>query len=206
MPHEHPPPSAALTVSGRGAERARTSTKDTATCVLDAVTRAPYVGAATHIRSSDVMTADFVHDTSVVRSFVSDVRTAIAAAPSPEAACEAITPRFAELLEDSDWLPLDYRLPAPQSGMGGGIGQWLLYRFNPERAASGENPLQLDSAAPHMPVSDYFQLENRFKMLNHSHPAAAMRLNERAQEDADARRRLFEFLAARNPGPPKPSL
>jgi pyruvate-ferredoxin/flavodoxin oxidoreductase len=85
-------------------------------------------------------------------------------------------------------------------------GQWLLYRFNPERAASGENPLQLDSAAPHMPVSDYFQLENRFKMLNHSHPAAAMQLNQRAQEDADARRRLFEFLAARNPGPPKPSL
>ena len=96
--------------------------------MLDAVTRAPYVGAATHIRSSDVMTADFVLDTSVVRSFVSDVRTAIAAAPSPEAACEAITPRFAELLENSDWLPLDYRRPAPQSGMGGGIGQWLLYR------------------------------------------------------------------------------
>ena len=85
-------------------------------------------------------------------------------------------------------------------------GQWLLYRYNPERAASGENPLQLDSAAPHMPVSDYFQLENRFKMLNHSHPAAATQLNQRAQEDADARRRLFEFLAARNPGPPKPSL
>jgi pyruvate-ferredoxin/flavodoxin oxidoreductase len=85
-------------------------------------------------------------------------------------------------------------------------GQWLLYRFNPERAARGENPLQLDSAAPRMPVSDYFQLENRFKMLNHSHPSAAMQLNAIAQEDADARRRLYEFLAARNPDPPKPSL
>jgi pyruvate-ferredoxin/flavodoxin oxidoreductase len=85
-------------------------------------------------------------------------------------------------------------------------GQWLLYRFNPERAASGENPLQLDSAAPRMPVSDYFQLENRFKMLNHSNPVAAMQLNERAQEDVDARRRLFEFIAARTPDPPKPSL
>jgi pyruvate-ferredoxin/flavodoxin oxidoreductase len=85
-------------------------------------------------------------------------------------------------------------------------GQWLLYRYNPERAERGENPLQLDSAAPHMPVSDYFQLENRFKMLHHSHPSAAMRLSARAQEDADTRRRLFEFLAARNPDPPKPSL
>ncbi len=74
------------------------------------------------------MTADFVLDTSVVRSFVTDVQAAIAVASSPEAACEAITPRFAALLGDPEWLPADYRRPAPQSGMGGGIGQWLLYR------------------------------------------------------------------------------
>ncbi len=27
-------------------------------------------------------------------------------------------------------------------------GQWLLYRYNPDRAAAGENPLQLDSRTP----------------------------------------------------------
>ena len=27
-------------------------------------------------------------------------------------------------------------------------GQWLLYRYDPRRAAAGQNPLQLDSAAP----------------------------------------------------------
>ena len=32
------------------------------------------------------------------------------------------------LLADPDWLPAEYRAPAPESGMGGGIGQWLLYR------------------------------------------------------------------------------
>jgi predicted metal-dependent enzyme (double-stranded beta helix superfamily) len=74
------------------------------------------------------MTADFVLDTSVVRSFVTDVQAAIAVAPSPEVACEAITPRFAALLGNPEWLPADYRRPAPRSGMGGGIGQWLLYR------------------------------------------------------------------------------
>ena len=31
---------------------------------------------------------------------------------------------------------------------GGRSGQWLLYRYNPERADAGENPLTLDSRAP----------------------------------------------------------
>jgi predicted metal-dependent enzyme (double-stranded beta helix superfamily) len=63
-----------------------------------------------------------------VRSFVADIEAMIAAAASPEEACEAIRPRFAELLANPDWLPDQYRAAAPESGMGGGIGQWLLYR------------------------------------------------------------------------------
>ncbi|HEY5694434.1 MAG TPA: hypothetical protein VIR14_07995 [Gaiellaceae bacterium] len=74
------------------------------------------------------MTEEFVLDTPVVRAFVADVRAAIASASSPEAACAALRPRFAELLADPEWLPAEYRSAAPESGMGGGIGQWLLYR------------------------------------------------------------------------------
>ena len=74
------------------------------------------------------MSAELVLDTAVVRAFVADVEAAIAAASTPEQACETIRPRFAELLADPDWLPAAYRAPAPESGMGGGIGQWLLYR------------------------------------------------------------------------------
>jgi predicted metal-dependent enzyme (double-stranded beta helix superfamily) len=74
------------------------------------------------------MAAEFVLDTPVVRSFVADIEAMIAAAASPEEACEAIRPRFAELLANPDWLPDQYRAAAPESGMGGGIGQWLLYR------------------------------------------------------------------------------
>ena len=74
------------------------------------------------------MENEFVLDTPTVRAFVADVRTAIAGAASPEEACEAIRPRFADLVADPDWLPAEYRVPAPESGMGGGIGQWLLYR------------------------------------------------------------------------------
>jgi 3-mercaptopropionate dioxygenase len=71
---------------------------------------------------------ELVLDTPVVRDFLAGVRAAIEESGSPEEACEAIRPRFAELLADKDWLPAEFQAPAPQSGMGGGIGQWLLYR------------------------------------------------------------------------------
>ena len=68
------------------------------------------------------MGAEFILDTPVVRSFVADVQSAIAAASSPEEACEAIRPRFAELLADPDWFFGEYQAAAPESGMGGSIG------------------------------------------------------------------------------------
>src|SRR5437764_11242390 len=82
------------------------------------------------------MSAEFILDTAVVRDFVADVRATIAAAGTPEAACERIRPRFAQLLADPDWLPAEYQADAPESGMGGGIGQWLLYH-----AADGSHSL-----------------------------------------------------------------
>lgn len=71
---------------------------------------------------------EYLLDTPVVREFVASVRSSIAQSGSPAAACDAIRPVFAELLADPDWLPREYREPAPESGMGGGIGQWLLFR------------------------------------------------------------------------------
>jgi predicted metal-dependent enzyme (double-stranded beta helix superfamily) len=73
-------------------------------------------------------TDEYLLDTLLVREFVSGVRRTIGEARSPEEACAAIRPRFAELLADPDWLPDEYRESAPESGMGGGIGQWLLFR------------------------------------------------------------------------------
>jgi predicted metal-dependent enzyme (double-stranded beta helix superfamily) len=74
------------------------------------------------------MSDELVLDTPLVREFLDVVREAIAASASPREACDAIRPRFAELLADGAWLPDEYMAPAPGSGMGGGIGQWLLYR------------------------------------------------------------------------------
>jgi predicted metal-dependent enzyme (double-stranded beta helix superfamily) len=71
---------------------------------------------------------EFVLDTPRLRSFVGDVQVAIAKAASPEDAIERIRPRFADLLADPDWLPERYQEAVEDSAMGGGIGQWLLYR------------------------------------------------------------------------------
>jgi predicted metal-dependent enzyme (double-stranded beta helix superfamily) len=75
-----------------------------------------------------VRSDELVLDSPVLRDFLGAVRTAIEGAGSAEEACEAIRPRFAQLLADDDWLPAEYQAPVPGSGMGGGIGQWLLYR------------------------------------------------------------------------------
>jgi pyruvate-ferredoxin/flavodoxin oxidoreductase len=94
--------------------------------------------------------------------------------------------------------------------------QWLLYRFNPSRAERGENPLQLDSAPPRLKVAEYFNLENRFRMLTRSNPDAARKYFEQAQLDVETRWQLYQHLAARSlsrapgavagalPSPPKP--
>ncbi len=79
-------------------------------------------------------------------------------------------------------------------------GQWLLYRYHPEREEAGENPLQLDSRRPKIPVQEYMYMENRFKMLRKSHPEEAKRLLKEAQNDVNTRFKFYQYLAARKMG------
>jgi pyruvate-ferredoxin/flavodoxin oxidoreductase len=76
-------------------------------------------------------------------------------------------------------------------------GQWLLYRYNPERSLIGENPLSLDSRTPTSKVKDVLEQQTRFKMLTKSRPEDAKRLWTQAQEDANTRFALYEYLATR---------
>ena len=71
---------------------------------------------------------EYVLDTEDVRAFVSLVRLRIDAASTPVEACAAIGPVFKRLLANREWLPAAFQSDAPASGMGGGIGQWLLFR------------------------------------------------------------------------------
>jgi pyruvate-ferredoxin/flavodoxin oxidoreductase len=79
-------------------------------------------------------------------------------------------------------------------------GQWLLYRYHPERAEAGENPLILDSRTPTRKVQDFMQMETRFKMLTKSKPEEAKILWREAQQDVEARYKFYEYLAQRKGG------
>ncbi|MGB7711635.1 MAG: pyruvate:ferredoxin (flavodoxin) oxidoreductase [Microcoleus sp.] len=76
-------------------------------------------------------------------------------------------------------------------------GAKLLYRYNPDRTHQGENPLQLDSKSPKIPLEQYMYAENRFKMLKASKPEDARRLLAEAQEDVKSRWAMYQYLAQR---------
>lgn len=78
-------------------------------------------------------------------------------------------------------------------------GSWPLYRYHPERATVGENPLQLDSKAPKLPLKAYFERQNRFRMLNKSHPHAAKDLLEHSQTEVLERWDFYQHLAQQAP-------
>jgi predicted metal-dependent enzyme (double-stranded beta helix superfamily) len=99
------------------------------------------------------MTPDeYLVESALVHAFVAETRSILAQSLAPADACELIRPRFAELLAADGWLPERFQEPAPESGMGGGIGQWLLFR-------AGDASLSLFSlvvpAAAETPVHDH---------------------------------------------------
>jgi pyruvate-ferredoxin/flavodoxin oxidoreductase len=94
-------------------------------------------------------------------------------------------------------IAVDMGVGARQQKLAVETGQWLLYRFDPRRAAAGENPLQLDSSAAKAKLQDYLLTENRFKMLTKSKPEEAKKLFAQAQVDADRRWKFYEFLSGR---------
>jgi predicted metal-dependent enzyme (double-stranded beta helix superfamily) len=71
---------------------------------------------------------EWILDTPLIRGFVDGVRAAAERSASAAETCRLLEPRFRELLTDPDWLPGQFQEDAPESGMGGGIGQWLLFR------------------------------------------------------------------------------
>ncbi|WP_413171456.1 pyruvate:ferredoxin (flavodoxin) oxidoreductase [Anabaena azotica] len=76
-------------------------------------------------------------------------------------------------------------------------GRWLLYRYHPDRVQQGQNPLQLDSRTPRIPVEQSMYMENRFKMLTKINPETAKQLLKEAQTDVNTRWQMYQYLAAR---------
>jgi pyruvate-ferredoxin/flavodoxin oxidoreductase len=74
-------------------------------------------------------------------------------------------------------------------------GLWPLYRFNPDRAKEGKNPLQLDSKAPSVPFKDFAYSEVRFNTLLQTDESRAEMLMKTAQKSIDERWALYKQMA-----------
>jgi predicted metal-dependent enzyme (double-stranded beta helix superfamily) len=70
----------------------------------------------------------FLVDVPEIRSLVDETRRLTAEIADTRARVEALRPAFAKLLGATGWLPQEYSEPDLKSGMGGGIGQYALYR------------------------------------------------------------------------------
>ena len=75
-------------------------------------------------------------------------------------------------------------------------GHWPLFRYNPENAKQGINPLHLDSKAPSIPYREFIETEIRFNMLWRTHPDVAEKLLEQSQQDVLHRYHFYEQLAS----------
>ncbi|MBQ9882352.1 MAG: pyruvate:ferredoxin (flavodoxin) oxidoreductase [Synergistes sp.] len=74
-------------------------------------------------------------------------------------------------------------------------GHWVLMRYNPELAASGKNPLIIDSKEPSLPLEDYIYGEVRYKSLKTTAPKEAAQLLEEEKRSLSDRWRLYKHLA-----------
>ena len=75
-------------------------------------------------------------------------------------------------------------------------GHTQLFRYDPRKAAAGENPLKLDSKPPSRPLRDFTETEGRFAMLERINPEAAARYGEEAQNDVHKKFELYSHMAA----------
>ncbi len=76
-------------------------------------------------------------------------------------------------------------------------GHWPLFRYDPRLSAEGKNPFQLDSRPPSIPLEKYIYNEGRYTELRQSHPEAAQKLLEEAQQDVVDRWKTYEARASR---------
>jgi pyruvate-ferredoxin/flavodoxin oxidoreductase len=75
-------------------------------------------------------------------------------------------------------------------------GFWPLYRYNPELASEGKNPLMLDSKAPSKGLEDFVSKQNRFRVLQVADPKRADRLLEALRKDVITRWKFYEQMAS----------
>jgi predicted metal-dependent enzyme (double-stranded beta helix superfamily) len=70
----------------------------------------------------------FIVDVPEIRALIDETQRLTAEIADTRKRVEALRPAFGTLLASDNWLPKEYAEPDLKSGMGGGIGQYALYR------------------------------------------------------------------------------
>ncbi len=74
-------------------------------------------------------------------------------------------------------------------------GHWILFRYNPDLAKQGKNPLQLDCKDPSITFEEYASHENRWRSLKAANPQRYRDMMDQAQVEAAARYKYYKQLA-----------
>ena len=78
--------------------------------------------------SNDEDRFGYIVDTPEIRGLIDETQRLMREITDDAERVEALQPAFAKLLGADGWLPEQYGSPDLESGMGGGIGQYALYR------------------------------------------------------------------------------
>jgi pyruvate-ferredoxin/flavodoxin oxidoreductase len=81
-------------------------------------------------------------------------------------------------------------------------GYWPLYRFDPRRAAAGDNPFQLDSAPPKVDLGKFVRNEARFRLVEQQDPERFKALLDQSKADIQKHFAVYDALARRGSEPP----
>jgi pyruvate-ferredoxin/flavodoxin oxidoreductase len=80
-------------------------------------------------------------------------------------------------------------------------GHWPLFRYDPRRAAAGENPLSLDSKRPSVPYHEFVKNEPRFRGLMKAVEKQGEEALRHCQDEIEKRYKFYEHLAGADGAP-----
>ena len=93
---------------------------------------------------------------------------------------------------------IDMRYGMKQQARTAASGYWPLFRYDPTRRRTGQNPFRLDSPRPRLKLEDFARREVRYGMLTQTDPDSADQMLRQAQAVVDERFRVYEDLASRD--------
>jgi len=136
----------------------------------------------------------FIVDVPEIRALIDETRRVADTIRDPAARVEALKPAFARLLAADGWLPDAFATPDTASGMGGGIGQYALYRDEGGTLCLFSLVVPSGSATP---VHDHLawglvgvyrgtQLDTTYARLDDGHDEARATLQMSSQQTVDA--------------------